>query len=381
VSDLAPGVTFSNRYRLESCLGTGGTAAVWAARDLDLGRAVAVKVLLGAGVDPELARRFEHEGMILGRLSHPNLVSVFATGEHEGRPYLVMQLVEGEPLNEVLRDGPLPTEDAVRLVADVAAGLAAAHRAGVVHRDVKPANIICRPDGSPVVVDFGIARVDDLTGVTRPNVVVGTANYLAPEQARGEQPGPPTDVYALGCVLQETLTGRPPLTADTPVAVAYRHVHDDPDPLPSDVPAGIAAIVARCLAKEPTARYPTAAELEADLRVRFATPANATAVLPPVTVATGGEVIDPSPLVEPDPGGHRWPLIAAIVAAVVLLALVLGNGFGGDGGSDTPPADARASTTTTIATTTTAAPPTTAAAPAPAPAPREGRGKGKHGKD
>jgi serine/threonine-protein kinase len=375
VSDLVQGAVLSDRYRLESRLGAGATASVWAARDLELGRVVALKALLSEGVHPELAWRFEREGAILGRLDHPNLVTVFATGEDDGRPYLVMQLVEGVPLNEVLADGPLPTEEAVRLVADVAAGVAAAHQAGVVHRDLKPANILCRPDGSPVVVDFGVARADDLTTVTRADVVVGTANYLAPEQARGESPGPPADVYALGCVLQETLTGRPPLTADSAIAVAYRHVHDQPDPLPADVPPGIAAVVARCLAKSPADRYPTAAELETDLR---AGGAPATMVLPPVTVAAGGEIIDPAPLA---PGPERqvpWRLVVAIAAAILLLAVALGSlGGGSDHGT---PADARTTTTTTVATTTTtAAPTTTLPPPPPQPrAPHQKRGKGKH---
>jgi serine/threonine-protein kinase len=371
VSELSPGSVLAGRYRLESRLGAGATAAVWAARDLDLGRQVAIKVLLGEGVNPDLAQRFEREGQILGRLSHPNLVGVYATGEHEGRPFLVMQLVAGVPLSEVLHDGTLPVDEAVRLVSDVAAGVAAAHRAGVIHRDLKPANILCQPDGSPVVVDFGIARVQDLTAMTRADVVVGTANYLAPEQARGETPTPATDVYALGCVLQEALTGRPPLTADSPVAVAYRHVHDEPDPLPETVPAGVAAVVARCLAKDPSARYPTAAELETDLRAGGPT---STMVLPPVTVAAGGEVIDAAPLATASRrGGPRWSVVAAVAAAVLLLAVALAS-VGGDDG-DTPKADAHPSTTTTMATTTTTVPPTTAPPPPPLPS-----GKGKHGK-
>ena len=384
-TDLAPGVVLSGRYRLEERLGTGATASVWRARDLDLGRSVAVKALLGDDVDPELARRFEREGQILARLTHRNLVPVYATGEHDGRQYLVMELVDGLSLHEVLRDGPVPVDDAVSLVADVAAGLAAAHHAGIVHRDVKPANILCGTDGTPRLVDFGIARAEDITSVTRADVVIGTANYLSPEQARGDVPGPPSDVYALGCVLQELLTGRPPFAADSPVATAYRHVHDDPDPLGPDVPAGVAAVVARCLEKEPALRYATAADLEHDLR-RVAAgdaplPVETTMVLPPVEVVGTGEVIDPAPLVETR---HRpvWPIVAAVAAVAVVL--VLGAlGLAGDG--DPPSADADPTTTSTVVTTTT----TTIPLPPPLPADDDdgdddgggAKGKGRGKKD
>jgi hypothetical protein len=420
--NLAAGTVVSGRYRLESHLGSGATSAVWRARDLDLGRLVAIKALFGSGVDPDLAGRFEREGQILGRLSHPNVVPVFATGNDAGRPYLVMAYVDGQSLDRVLADGPLPVDDALALAADVAAGLAAAHRAGVVHRDVKPANIVCGTDGVPRLVDFGIARADDLTAMTRADSVLGTASYLSPEQARGEVPGPSSDVYALGCVLYELLTGRPPFQGDSPLGVAYKHVHEAPVPprsLRPDVPPVVEAVVLRSLAKSPADRYPGGAELEADLRrarageapaaataamaplsadetvamapvaATAAMPADGTMLLPAVgAVATGAvgaaEVIDPSPLAPAQRRSRRpWGIAAAAAAAIVVLALLLGH-LGGNGGSGTPASADDGATSTSIATTTTLVTTTVATAP-PTTAPvrvrvgKPGKGHGKHG--
>jgi serine/threonine-protein kinase len=323
--------------------------------------------------------------VLLGRLSHPNVVPVFANGTDDGRPYLVMAYIEGPSLDRVLADGPLPVDEAVTLAADVAAGLAAAHAAGVVHRDVKPANIVLGDDGVPHLVDFGIARADDLTAMTRADHVLGTASYLSPEQARGEVPGPASDVYALGCVLHELLTGRPPFTGDTPLAVAYKHVHDEPPRL-ADVPADVEAVVRRALAKDPAERYATGAALEAALRgsgtedatqaLTAVPPANATMVMPavvaagadeplpdPIVAATAappssavGEVIDPSPLVEPEPKQrHGWGIAMASCAAAVLVLALLLAGLGGNDGGGTPAdaTDRPPSTTTTVAPTTT----------------------------
>lgn len=398
--DLADGTVVSGRYRLEAHLGSGATSSVWRARDLDLGRPVALKALFGAGVAPELAARFEREATILGRLSHPNVVPVYATGNDDGRPYLVMAHVEGLSLDRVLQDGPLPVDDAVGLAADVAAGLAAAHRAGVVHRDVKPANIVCGADGTPRLVDFGIARADDLTSVTAADSVLGTASYLSPEQARGEVPGPASDVYALGCVLYEALTGHPPFAGSSALAVAYRQVHDDPVPPSSarpEVPAAVEAVVLRSLAKDPADRYPSGAELEADLRrVRAGeapasvtaptealapVPAEATMVMPAVAADPPAEVIDPAPLAPAPPRSARpWGVAAAACAAVAVLAIVLGNLTGGSGAD--PGSDRRSTTTTTaVAVVATTPPPT--APPVTAPPPpkvkaKPGKGHGKH---
>lgn len=400
VSPLPPltaGDVVSGRYRLESHLGSGATSSVWKARDVELGRVVALKALLGSGVHPDLASRFEREGTILGRLSHPNLVPVYASGNHDGRPYLVMELVDGVPFDEVLADGPLPVDDALGVVADVAAGLGAAHRAGVVHRDVKPANIVCGTDGTPRLVDFGIARAGDLTTMTSADSVMGTAAYLSPEQARGQVPGPATDVYALGCVLYQALTGAPPFEADSALAVAYRHVHDEPVPprqLRPEVPAAVETVVLRALAKAPAQRYEDAARLEADLRrvrageapeampVTTAIPAVAgsTMILPAVG-AEAPELIDPSPLASPEPrAGRRWGIAAAAAAAVVVLGLAL-SGLGGDGDGQRPAGatDDPPTTTTTVATT---AAPVVVTEPPPPPEPEpKGKAKGKRKQD
>jgi len=320
-------------------------------------------------------------------------VPVFATGKDDGRPYLVMAFVDGKSLDQVLAEGPMAVDHALDLAADVAAGLAAAHRAGVVHRDVKPANIVCGNDGVPRLVDFGIARADDLTAMTRADSVLGTASYLSPEQARGEVPGPASDVYALGCVLHEALTGKPPFQGDSPLAVAYKHVHDEPATVRSlrpEVPVAVEAVVLRALAKSPADRYPDGAELEADLRrarrgeapagttdvTEALAPVSATAtmVMPAVAAAEPMEVIDPSPLVEAEPRSpHPWGIAAgAVAAAIVVIALLIGS-LGG-GGGDTPTGATDDSTTTTTAVTITV--PTTL--PVHVKLPKPGKGHGKH---
>ena len=372
--ELRPGDVVSERYRLERRLGSGATAAVWCARDRELGRAVALKLLRGDDVVPELAARFEREATILGRLSHPNVVPVVATGKHRGRPYLVMELVEGEPLTDVLRRGPMPIERAVDLVAAVAAGLGAAHRAGVVHRDVKPANIVRSDDGMPRLIDFGIARADDLTNITSTNVVVGTAAYLSPEQARGDAVGPASDVYSLGCVLYEALTGRPPFDADSAIAVVYRHVHDPPSP-PSEVrpelTTAIDAVVMRCLAKAPQDRYATGTELEAALRravssdgedtdtVAIAPVRDATMVMPAVGAAAGDELIDASPLAPFEARKRPWGVIAAAAAAVLVLLAIAASLGGGDDPSGRATTESSVTSTTSPTSIVTTAPETT----------------------
>ncbi|MCU1375154.1 MAG: serine/threonine protein kinase [Actinomycetia bacterium] len=392
---LSAGTVVSGRYKLEAHLGSGATSSVWRARDLDLGRLVALKALLGADVEPELANRFGREGTILARLSHPNVVPVLASGTHDGRPYLVMTLVDGESLAAKLQGGPMPVDDALDLAAAVAAGLGAAHRAGVVHRDVKPANIVCGHDGIPRLVDFGIARAADLTSMTMADSVLGTASYLSPEQARGEVPGPASDVYALGCVLYEMLTGHPPFEADSPLGVAYKHVHDVPTSPRSrrpEVPAAVDALVLRCLAKEPADRYADGAVLEADLRrVRAGDdPAATTAgvpsvplaaldhtmVMPAVAAAPSGEVIDPSPLAPPRPVDHRrWGIAAAAAAAVIVLGLLFSTMGGGGKGAGTPAGATNDPSTST--TTTTIAPIVTV--PITLPAVPHAKERKKHG--
>src|SRR5579859_231237 len=219
------------RYALAGVLGVGGMSTVWRARDQVLGREVAVKVLSPQfAADPGFLARFEREARHAAGLSHPHLVTVFDSGVDEAGPFIVMELVTGRTLRQVLDEaGVLPPGEAVGIAAAVCEALAVAHGAGLVHRDIKPANMVLAPGGGLKVLDFGIARAEGTTAGTRTLGVLGTAAYLSPEQASGRPAGPQADLYALGCVLFEMLTGAPPSTADTPVGLAYRQVHDDPE--------------------------------------------------------------------------------------------------------------------------------------------------------
>ena len=245
------------RYVLGEVLGAAGMATVWRARDEVLGREVAVKVLSAQyAADPGFLARFEREARHAAGLSHPRLVTVFDSGVDGRTPFIVMELVAGRTLRQVLdQAGMLPAAEAVRIAAAVCEALQVAHAAGLVHRDITPANIVLA-GGQVKVLDFGIARAEGGTGTA---VVLGTAAYLSPEQASGRPAGPQADLYALGCVLFEMLTGTPPFAADSAVGLAYRHVHDDPGP-PSarrpGLPARLDQITARLLAKDPAGRRP-----------------------------------------------------------------------------------------------------------------------------
>ncbi len=228
---VAGTTVLGGRYTLLAVLGTGGMATVWRARDEMLGRDVAVKVLNPQhAADAEFLDRFESEARHAAAVSHPRLVTVFDCGVESGTPFIVMELVAGRTLRQVLDDaGVLPPGQAVAIAAAVCEGLEAAHAAGLVHRDITPANIVLN-GGAVKVLDFGIARADGTRAATAAGTVVGTAAYLSPEQASGRPADPRSDLYSLGCVLFEMLTGRPPFTADSAVGLAYRQVHDDPGP-------------------------------------------------------------------------------------------------------------------------------------------------------
>jgi serine/threonine-protein kinase len=259
----------AGRYVLGEVLGTGGMATVWRATDEVLGREVAVKVLSPQyAADPRFAARFEREARHAAQLSHPRLVTVFDSGIDDGTAFIVMELVAGRTLRQVLDDaGFLPPGQAVGIAAAVCEGLEVAHAAGLVHRDIKPANIVVS-GGEVKILDFGIARADGTAGGTRTMGVLGTVTYLSPEQASGRPARRQSDLYSLGCVLFEMLTGEPPFTADSAVGLAHRHVHDDPGP-PSArqpwVPAQLDGITARLLAKDPAARPGDAAAAKAEL--------------------------------------------------------------------------------------------------------------------
>jgi eukaryotic-like serine/threonine-protein kinase len=264
------------RYEIGGVLGRGGMAEVHRGRDLRLGREVAVKVLRSdLARDPSFQVRFRREAQASASLNHPAIVAVYDTGEDRtttgATPYIVMEYVEGETLRDVLRrEGHLSPERAMSLSADICGALDFSHRNGIVHRDVKPGNVMITPQGTVKVMDFGIARAvsDSAATMTSTAAVIGTAQYLSPEQARGESVDARSDVYSLGCMLYELVTGAPPFTGDSPVAVAYQHVREDPR-LPSSInpaiPAELDAILLKAMSKNPANRYQSAAEMRNDL--------------------------------------------------------------------------------------------------------------------
>ncbi|MDQ1105313.1 serine/threonine-protein kinase [Nocardioides zeae] len=362
----APGDVIDGRYELVRVLGRGGMAVVLEGRDLLLERPVAVKVLSDVEDDERAHERFVAEARLLARLHHPRLVTVLDAGTVDGRPHIVMELVPGSDLAAVLREGPLPPDRVARLGAEVAEALAHAHAAGIVHRDVKPGNVLVEDSGHVRLADFGIARLAEATTRhTRTGTVIGSPVYLAPEQVAGETVTTATDLYSLGLLLLEALTGEPPFTG-TQIEVAMARLTGGPT-LPPNLPAGWPALLRDLTAREPAER-PDAATAGARLRALAdgSTEASATAVLPVADVPSVAPLAPPLP---PHPGGpapsstavlptrdrdvrrRRAPLLAAVGVVVVLglvggTALALGTGDGDGGGSapDVPavPADAPA---------------------------------------
>jgi eukaryotic-like serine/threonine-protein kinase len=259
---LAPDVTLGDRYRLQERIAIGGMGEVWHATDSLLGRSVAVKVLRPEyAADPHFLERFRNEARHTASLSHPGIANVFDYGEVGGKAYLVMELVDGEPLSTILaRDGRLTAPSTLDILGQAGLALQAAHDAGVIHRDVKPGNILIRPDGVVKVTDFGIARVVDAAPVTQTGMVVGTAAYLSPEQASGRSITTASDVYSLGVVAYECLTGERPFRADSAVGVAMAHATANPPPLPKEVPALVSDFVLRAMEKDPARRHPSAGD-------------------------------------------------------------------------------------------------------------------------
>lgn len=321
------GRVLNQRYRLKEKLGSGGMADVYLADDLLLEREVAVKVLHPQyAADPAYIQRFRHEAQAAANLNHPNIVNIHDWGNEGDQYYIVMEYVEGRDLKEILRvEGRLLPERAAEITAEVCAALQYAHRHNLVHRDIKPHNIFLTSIGQVKVMDFGIAREGNGSGFTQTGVVMGTPQYISPEQAQGRPVDGRSDIYSLGVVLYEMLTGRVPFDDPNPVTVAYRQVREDPIPpsvIDPEVPPALEAVVMKAMAKNPANRYQTAQEMKADL-LRFleGMPVTATPLLPG----------SPTQPVAPTAAPRRrvpWAWIGAGVAAAlvilgVMLALVL----------------------------------------------------------
>ncbi|MEX2392845.1 MAG: protein kinase [Actinomycetota bacterium] len=263
--------TIGDRYELESKIGSGGMGTVWRAKDRILNRFVAVKLLHdGLAHDSSFAERFRREARAAASLTHANVATVYDTGEEDGIPYIVMEYVDGESLHRMIqRQGPFPVEDAARVARSVLGALAHAHGKGLVHRDVKPANVLFdSATGTAKVVDFGIAKgLEDTGGLTRSGLI-GTAAYLSPEQVNGGNATPASDLYGVGCLLYCCLAGDPPFNGSTAIAIAMRHLND---PIPSirrrrpDIPAPFEAVITRALAKDPAHRFASADEMDATI--------------------------------------------------------------------------------------------------------------------
>ena len=347
VATLAQG-----RYLLERELGRGGMATVHLARDAELDRPVAVKVLAGhLSGDEDLRERFVREARMAAGLSHPNVVQVFDAGEEDGRLYIVMEYVPGVTLaDELGRAGTLDPAAAVELALQACAGLQHAHEAGLVHRDVKPGNLIVREDGALKITDFGIARAVEATQLTQVGSVLGTAAYLSPEQAAGERVTAATDIYGLGVVLYELLTGRTPFVIESLNDLLAKHRESAVTPvreLEPAVPEALEAAVMKCLARNPDYRPASAAALAHELAA--ASPEPPTVPLPPTSGVRATEVAT-APLVRPHaPAARSRPnqrirRVAAAAALVVLALGAVGAGYWVAGrGEDPDPAPARQS--------------------------------------
>ena len=322
------GTVLADRYAVGELLGRGGMAEVYLATDRVLDRPVACKVLGGwLAHDGTFVERFRREALAAARISHPSLVAVFDAGSEDDVHYIVMEHVPGETLADALRSGGrLPLARATSIAASVADALQVAHAARIVHRDMKPANVMLTPDGRTKLMDLGIARNVDGESITHASSVLGTAGYVSPEQARGDPVDHRSDIYSLGCVLYEMLTGRQPFEARDPLAVAYKHVHEapmSPTSIEPSIPPGLEAVVLRAMEKEPAARFQSAADMAAALDDRTApvTPMSATAPLPPVTSTTPLAVrTDTLPRRTDRTRRRRSPVpLLLVLAALVLL--------------------------------------------------------------
>jgi len=346
---------FSNRYEIQRGIARGGMAEVYLARDQLLDRPVAVKVLFAEYArDPSFVERFRREAQSAANLNHPNIVAIYDWGQERGTYFIVMEYVRGRSLRDVVQvNGPFSPRRTAEIGAEIAGALEFAHRNGVVHRDVKPGNVLITADGGIKVTDFGIARAGTSEALTQTGAVMGTATYFSPEQAQGHAVDGRSDVYSLGVVLYEMVTGAPPFAGESPVAVAYKHVREEPEP-PSarapDLPPDLEKIILTAMAKDPESRYQTADELRTDLLrfVRGQPPLGGpmTGLIADGTATAAVAATQAAPVAaldDHDPDEHRRKrrgalvagILGALVIAGVIIALLASGGGGGGGGGPT----------------------------------------------
>jgi eukaryotic-like serine/threonine-protein kinase len=335
------GEVLSDRYEVEELVGTGGMSSVFRAHDRLLDRKVALKVLHQQySEDEEYIERFRREARAVAALSHPNIVTVIDRGEHDGRQFIVFEYIDGENLKALIqRRGPAPVTTALELAMQIARGLSFAHQQGLVHRDVKPQNILLNGDGQAKVTDFGIARSLDVQhGMTQTGTVLGTSDYIAPEQAQGQRVDEHTDVYSLGVVLYEMLTNEVPFPGENFVAVAMRHINEEPPSIRDkrpDVSPRLEAAVQRAMAKRPEDRFQTMADFCRELEADLAEAQGATVVAPAL----------PRPARGPRrQGANPWPIVLALLTLIAIGGVIAyiatrddgsstSSGGGGGGGA------------------------------------------------
>ncbi len=384
------GITFGGRYELQSRIAVGGMGEVWQATDLVIGRSVAIKILKDEYLgDPGFLERFRAEARHAALVNHEGIANVYDYGEEEGSAYLVMELVPGEPLSTIIeREHTLSIDKVLDIVAQTSAALQAAHAAGLVHRDIKPGNMLITPEGRVKITDFGIARIADQVPLTATGQVMGTVQYLSPEQASGHPASPSTDIYSLGIVAYECLAGRRPFTGESQVAIAMAQINDTAPPLSDTIAEPVRNLVFSCIAKKPTDRPASAANLaraaqalrRGDLQgAALAVPAvlggvpvtDATMIMPR-TLPTGATTILSIP--EPVASGAEeletkkrnpwtWPLIALIVVLVLVLAAAVYGLVSGGTPTPVPTSSSAAPTNTPTKTATATATPTPTATP------------------